>query len=143
MEGETLDSISMWHVLEHVYPLDERLKIFHRILKEEGMLFVAVPNMLSHDAQKYGRFWAAWDVPRHIHHFSPSSIKQLFENSGFEFIRSKPMLLDAFYISMLSEKYKHGHSNIFRAVTTGLHSNLKAHFGNRNYSSLIYIFKKS
>ena len=142
-EGETFHSISMWHVLEHVYPLEERLKTFHHILKEEGMLFVAVPNMLSFDAQKYGRYWAAWDVPRHVHHFSPSSIKQLFENSGFEYVNSKPLLLDAFYISMLSEKYKHGKSNVFQAGINGLRSNLKAYFGNRNYSSLIYIFKKS
>jgi hypothetical protein len=99
--------------------------------------------MLSFDAKKYDRYWAAWDVPRHVHHFSPSTIKQLFENAGFTFVKSKALILDAFYISMLSEKYKHGRSNLLRAGISGLQSNLKAFFGNHNYSSLIYIFKKS
>jgi 2-polyprenyl-3-methyl-5-hydroxy-6-metoxy-1,4-benzoquinol methylase len=139
----SLHVITLWHVLEHVYPLRERLNAFERMLADEGMLFVAVPNMLSYDAKKYGPHWAAWDVPRHVHHFSPRSIKRLLENQGFEFVESKALLLDAFYISMLSEKYAHGKSKNFHAMINGLKSNLKAFVGDHNYSSLIYIFKKS
>ena len=139
----SISAISMWHVLEHVYPLRERLHSFHEILDREGTLFVALPNMQSYDAQHYGRFWAAWDLPRHVHHFNPSTIKTLMHNSGFKFIAAKPMLLDAFYISMLSEKYKHGSTRNFLALAYGLKSNLNAFFKDYNYSSLIYIFKKS
>lgn len=141
--SSSINAISMWHVLEHVYPLKERLLQFHEILDREGTLFVALPNMKSYDARHYGRFWAAWDLPRHVHHFNPETIKTLMHNSGFKYIAAKPMLLDAFYISMLSEKYKHGTTKNLIALANGLKSNLNAFFKDNNYSSLIYIFKKS
>jgi 2-polyprenyl-3-methyl-5-hydroxy-6-metoxy-1,4-benzoquinol methylase len=139
----SLDAISLWHVLEHVYPLQERIMTFRKLLNEKGMLFVALPNMMSYDAKRYGRYWAAWDVPRHIHHFNPASIQLLMNDHGFELIKIKPMLLDAFYISMLSEKYKNQRSKNLIAAYFGIRSNIEAFFKDRNYSSLIYIFKKS
>lgn len=139
----SLNAISLWHVLEHIYPLSERIHIFHEKLHDDGTLFAAVPNMNSFDAKHYGQYWAAWDVPRHIYHFSPESIKTLMKYHGFDLISSRPMLLDSFYISMLSEKYKSGNSKMIRAGFTGLTSNIKAFFNQKNYSSLIYIFKKS
>ena len=141
--GSSLQAITLWHVLEHIYPIHERLKTFHRLLDKKGMLFVALPNMLASDAKRYGPHWAAWDVPRHIHHFSPETITKLMEGNGFVLVATLPMLLDAFYISMLSEKYKTGRSNFPLAMIRGLQSNLKAFFGHGHYSSLIYIFKKS
>ncbi len=139
----SLDAISLWHVLEHVYPIEERLAEFYQKLKPGGTLFVALPNMRSYDARKYDRYWAAYDVPRHIYHFSPESAIRLMGNFGFDHVASKPMLLDSFYISMLSEKYKSGSPKNIRAFFFGLWSNLNAFFGKGNYSSLIYIFKKS
>jgi len=139
----TLGAISLWHVLEHIYPLSERLSSFYEKLSPDGTLFVALPNMNSYDARHYGKYWAAFDVPRHIYHFSPETIKILMKDHGFDMIASRPMLLDAFYISMLSEKYKSGKSKIIQAGLTGLASNIQAFVKGRNYSSLIYIFKKS
>lgn len=139
----SLDSITLWHVLEHIYPLEERIHKFHELLSRSGTLFVALPNMKSWDAQKYGQHWAAWDVPRHIHHFSPSSVKLLFKRLNFELVKTRPMLLDAFYIAMLSEKYQKGRSANMSAVLSGIRSNCKAFWRDGNYSSLIYIFKKS
>jgi len=139
----SLNAISLWHVLEHVYPLSERLNTFRNLLSEKGMLFVALPNMKSLDARKYGPFWAAYDVPRHIYHFSPESIKSLMEKHGFKLHKTKPMILDAFYISMLSEKYQNNKSRNLIAAFTGIKSNCNAFLNDRNYSSLIYIFKKS
>jgi SAM-dependent methyltransferase len=143
IDNASLDAISLWHVMEHIYPLEDRLRTFHKILKVDGMLFVALPNKKSYDAKKYGEHWAAWDVPRHIYHFDPSSVETLLEKYGFEMVAVKPMTLDAFYISLLSEKYKTGSNKIFRAMISGLRSNFTAFFKNGNYSSLIYIFKKS
>ncbi|HSG67983.1 MAG TPA: class I SAM-dependent methyltransferase [Bacteroidales bacterium] len=139
----SLQAITLWHVLEHIYPLEERLESFSRLLDEKGTLFVAVPNMLSFDAKIYGEHWAAWDVPRHIYHFTPDSITRLMKQFGFELVKSKGMLLDAFYISLLSEKYKNGKSNFPKAMLNGVRSNVSAFLGKGHYSSLIYIFKKS
>lgn len=139
----SLDAISLWHVFEHVYPIEERLVSFHKLLSEKGILFVALPNMDSYDAKRYGKFWAAWDVPRHIYHFNPASIKTMMKNHGFELVTTKPMILDAFYISMLSEKYKNGSPRNFNALLHGIISNCSAFMKDKNYSSLIYIFKKS
>ncbi|MEN8226319.1 MAG: class I SAM-dependent methyltransferase [Bacteroidota bacterium] len=139
----SLGCISLWHVLEHVYPLEERLQQFYSKLQPGGTLIVAVPNMSSFDARKYKSHWAAYDVPRHIYHFTPETLLRLMERIGFAHIKTKPMRLDAFYISLLSEKYRHGHEKFISAFFTGLRSNFSACFGKGNYSSLIYIFKKS
>ncbi len=143
MTDESLDCITLWHVIEHIYPLEERLESFHSKLNADGTLIAALPNMNAYDAKKYGKHWAAYDVPRHIYHFTPDTIISLMQKHGFRHVKTKPMLLDSFYISLLSEKYKHGSNNFLSAVFFGLVSNLYALFGNRNYSSLIYIFKKS
>lgn len=143
IDAGSLDAITLWHVLEHIYLIHERLTSFAEKLKDDGILIAAVPNMKSLDARNYGRYWAAWDVPRHIHHFDRESIEFLFKAHGFHLISVRPMLLDAFYISMLSEKYKSGSSNILKAFFKGLQSNTSAFLNTGNYSSLIYIFKKS
>ena len=143
INDESLGCISMWHVLEHVYPLEERLKQLHKKLKAGGTIIVALPNMNSFDARKYQQYWAAYDVPRHIHHFSPDTILHLMKRMGFLHVKTMPMIFDAFYISLLSEKYRHGREKFIRAFFTGLQSNISAFLGKRNYSSLIYIFKKS
>lgn len=140
--GGSLDAITLWHVLEHVYPLENRLDLFYKILKPEGSLFLGLPNINSWDAKKYKSFWAAWDVPRHIHHFNKDTIKQLVEKSGFKLVAVKPMYLDAIYISMLSEKYKHGTEKNLNGIINGFRSNMYACTHQKNYSSLIYIFKK-
>jgi 2-polyprenyl-3-methyl-5-hydroxy-6-metoxy-1,4-benzoquinol methylase len=133
--------ISMWHVLEHVYHLNDRIKQISRLLKQDGYLIVAVPNRTSYDAKVYQQHWAAYDVPRHLYHFSPNDIENVFSKHGFELVKTLPMKFDSFYVSMLSEKYKSGKNNFIAAFFTGLKSNLKA--GNKNqYSSQIYILKK-
>ncbi len=137
---EKFDVITMWHVLEHVPFLQQRIKELHRLLNDNGVLFIAVPNCESYDAAYYGKYWAAYDVPRHLYHFTKKDIKALAEKNQLELLKTLPMKLDSFYVSMLSEKYKTGKINYPKAFWIGLHSNLKA--GNNNYSSLIYVLKK-
>ena len=134
------DAITLWHVLEHVTDVLETLAFFKQKLKPNGVLIIAVPNHVSYDAQYYKEYWAAYDVPRHLHHFELKSMKSLLENAGFQLLETKPMKFDSFYVSMLSEKYKTGSVNLVRAFLTGLKSNLKAK-DNSSYSSTIYIFK--
>ena len=129
--------ITMWHVLEHVPNLEEYLNTLQRLLKVGGILMVAVPNFKSYDAAYYGKFWAAYDVPRHLWHFSQSAIEQIFTPLGFVLEQKHPMYFDSYYVSLLSEKIKTGKMNYIKAFLVGLKSNVKAH-KTTEYSSIIY-----
>jgi 2-polyprenyl-3-methyl-5-hydroxy-6-metoxy-1,4-benzoquinol methylase len=135
---ETFDVVSMWHVLEHVYDLQVDLEKIVSLVNRNGVLIIAVPNYTSFDAQYYKEFWAAYDVPRHLYHFSPKSIIPLVESKGLKFEKMLPMKFDSYYVSMLSEKYKGG--SILKAMRIGFLSNQKAKEGLS--SSQIYIFRK-
>jgi len=134
--------ITMWHVLEHVYHLNDRIAEIYRILKDDGYVIIAVPNHTSYDAKHYKEFWAAYDLPRHLYHFSPNTIEKLFQKHHFTLHKTIPMKFDSFYVSMLSEKYKTGKSNLMKAFWIGLKSNLKAN-NSSTFSSQIYIFRKT
>jgi 2-polyprenyl-3-methyl-5-hydroxy-6-metoxy-1,4-benzoquinol methylase len=140
--NETYSIITMWHVLEHVHDLNTRLKEIQKLLKPGGFAIIAVPNYKSADARKYGRLWAAYDVPRHLYHFSEDTIKSLFLKHRLSFVKSIPMKMDAFYVSMLSEKYKKSFLQYPKAFLSGLTSNLSAGANPEKYSSVIYIFRK-
>jgi len=140
---KTFDAITLWHVLEHVHALHETLDAFKSILKKNGILVIAVPNHTSWDAQHYQQFWAAYDVPRHLHHFTPQSMHQLLTEKGFFKIAMRPMWFDSFYVSMLSEKYKSGSINLFPAILNGIISNFLALFQPGKCSSQIYIYRQN
>jgi 2-polyprenyl-3-methyl-5-hydroxy-6-metoxy-1,4-benzoquinol methylase len=140
--GDTeFDIITLWHVLEHVEDLEEYIQKLKKLLSESGKLIIAVPNYKSYDANYYKSFWAAYDVPRHLWHFSQKGIEKLFSEFGFILENTKPMKFDCYYVSLLSEKYKTGKMNPFKGFYRGFLSNLKAK-RNSEYSSLIYVFKK-
>jgi 2-polyprenyl-3-methyl-5-hydroxy-6-metoxy-1,4-benzoquinol methylase len=134
-------AISMWHVLEHVGELEQSCRQIVELLDSKGTLVVAVPNCEAYDAEYYQEYWAAYDVPRHLYHFTPQSMERLWKGFGLRIKAILPMKLDAYYVSMLSEKYKSGSTNMAKASWVGLQSNLKARKDN-NYSSLIYIISK-
>ena len=135
------DVITLWHVLEHLPNLDEQISKLVGLLSDSGTLIVAVPNFKSYDAGYYKQFWAAFDVPRHLWHFSRNSVQRIFEKHGMKVVKVKPMIFDAFYVSLLSEKYKTGRQNFVKAIWSGFKSNLFA-FRSKEYSSLIYIIKR-
>ncbi|WP_304290712.1 class I SAM-dependent methyltransferase [Capnocytophaga leadbetteri] len=136
----SFDVITLWHVLEHIPDTVQEIKILKNLLKDNGLLVIAVPNYRSWDAKHYQQYWAAFDVPRHLWHFSKESIKQLFAAEGFELIATYPMLFDAFYVSMLSEQYKTGKKSFLKGIYSGLRSN---YYGYRKgeYSSHIYLLR--
>ncbi|MGI0106047.1 class I SAM-dependent methyltransferase [Salinimicrobium sp. WS361] len=138
----SFDVITLWHVLEHVPNLEEQIEELYRLLKPDGLLVIAVPNFKSDDAQKYKEHWAAYDVPRHLYHFSPSAIEKIFNSSGFLLTSQKGLFFDSFYVSLLSEKYASGASNMLKAVWKGAISNFKAK-SSGNYSSVAYFFRKN
>ncbi len=140
--SDSYDAVTMWHVLEHVHDLHGYIEQVKKILKRDGKLLVAVPNYTSADAAQYQQFWAAYDVPRHLYHFSPASITLLMKQHGLQVIATKPMWFDSFYVSMLSEEYRNGKGNVIGAFLNGLVSNIKTLFDNKRCSSVIYVIKK-
>jgi 2-polyprenyl-3-methyl-5-hydroxy-6-metoxy-1,4-benzoquinol methylase len=142
VENQSVDVVTMWHVLEHVPDVEQHIAELKRILKPDGIVVVAVPNFKSYDAGYYGSYWAAYDVPRHLWHFSKTAIRKLFAVQGMEVIKIAPMKFDSFYVSLLSEKYKTGRMNFFKGFLIGMRSNNKAR-RNFEYSSHIYIIKNS
>lgn len=142
LENHSFDIITMWHVLEHVPNLEEQITELKRLIKPNGTIIIAVPNFKSFDAKHYGQFWAAFDVPIHLWHFSKTAIQKLFAKEKLELIKVLPMKFDSFYVSLLSEKYKTGKMNFIKAFFIGLKSNLKA-TRNSEYSSHIYVIKNA
>ena len=133
------DTVTMWHVLEHVYHLKDQLAKIKKLIKPQGLFIIAVPNYKSFDGQYYRSNWAGYDVPRHLYHFEEKTIQSLLDQFGFELKEVKPMKFDAYYVSMLSEKQKGG--PVFKAFFKGLKSNKNANANISPYSSQIYVFK--
>jgi len=142
LKDESFDAITLWHVLEHVHNLHNYINKFYSLLKEDGVLIIAVPNYTSYDANEYESAWAAYDVPRHLYHFSPKSMKTLLGKHKFKLKKYKPMWFDSYYISLLSEKYLTGKSNPLKAFISGTISNLHTLKSKQKSSSIIYIAQK-
>lgn len=135
--------ITLWHVLEHVPDLNEKIAQLKGKLEKDGIMFIAVPNHQSYDARTYKERWAGYDVPRHLWHFREATMNQLLNKHGLALEKIIPMKLDAFYVSMLSEKHSRGGSSaggFIQGFLNGLRSNYLAK--PNEYSSLIYLVRK-
>lgn len=141
LQSGTFHVITLWHVLEHLQNLNEMWEQLRRQLTSDGHLVVAVPNCQSSDAGYYGNTWAAYDVPRHLWHFSPDTMRQFAEKHGFRLIRTLPMPFDAFYVSILSEKYRQTALPFIKGMCSGLRAWLRACRQPDKSSSLIYVFR--
>ena len=140
LESNSFDVITMWHVLEHVPDVEHQVAELKRLLQPSGTIIIAVPNFKSYDAQYYKEFWAAYDVPRHLWHFSKTAIEKLFDKQNMNLEDIKPMWFDSFYVSLLSEKYKSGKMNFISGFFIGLISNVSGLF-KKEFSSHIYVLK--
>lgn len=138
--SNSYDVITLWHVLEHIHELDAVISWLKNHLAENGRLVIAVPNPDSFDAQYFKEHWAAYDVPRHLYHFTKSSLTELATKHSFCVESIQPMKLDSFYVSLLSNQYKHSGFKPFDSFIKGFKSNTYAK-KDMNYSSLIYVLK--
>jgi 2-polyprenyl-3-methyl-5-hydroxy-6-metoxy-1,4-benzoquinol methylase len=145
LNSEAVDIITLWHVLEHVHNLNETVQKLKNLLTQTGYFIIAVPNPKSHDCINYKNHWAGFDVPRHLWHFTQESMNSFLNKNGLNVVAIKPMKLDSFYVSLLSEGYKNAEQPKFitamKAIIEGLISNLSARKTNE-YSSLIYIARR-
>jgi len=136
----SFDIITLWHVLEHIPNIDAQLLELKRLCKPNGHIVVAIPNYKSYDAKYYKEFWAGYDAPRHLWHFSKTAIEKLFSEKQIVLQKTYPMWFDSFYVSLLSEKYKNGKMNFFKSFLIGFISNLNGVL-KKEFSSHIYVFK--
>jgi SAM-dependent methyltransferase len=140
---DSFDAITLWHVLEHVHELHPYIESLKTVIRRNGRIFIAVPNYTSYDARVYKEMWAAYDVPRHLYHFSPDAMARLLTPHGLQLQLTQPMWYDSIYISMLSEKYRHnGRGNAIKAAMVGLYSNVRAFVDKVQCSSLIYVISR-
>lgn len=137
----SFSAITLWHVLEHIHRLHEYIEQMRKLLAENGVIFIAVPNYTSWDARKYGKYWAGYDVPRHLYHFSPQSMELLMQKHNLQVVKLLPMWFDSFYVDILSSKYKRGHIQYLPAGLHGLISNINALGRRKECCSLIYVIK--
>lgn len=138
----TFDVITMWHVLEHVDDLKWQVEQLRRLIKPNGRVVIAVPNYKSYDGQFYKELWAAYDVPRHLNHFSKQTITKIFKTKGLELNKTEKLVWDAYYISYMSEQYKHHKFPLVQGAFRGLLSNCKARRSGE-WSSMVYVFEKN
>lgn len=142
LDEKSFDVITMWHVLEHVEKLDDTVTTLHKILKPDGVALIALPNKESFDARHYKGDWAAYDVPRHLWHFSIPDFTRLADKHGFVVTQVKPMYFDGFYISMLSEQNKGTALGALIGLIKGGFFFIGNLFNKKKSSSVIYILKK-
>jgi 2-polyprenyl-3-methyl-5-hydroxy-6-metoxy-1,4-benzoquinol methylase len=141
LEEGSFDCITLWHVLEHLHDLNESVEQYYKLLKPEGVLIIAVPNHECFEAKIYEKYWAGWDIPIHLWHFSIQSMKKLMSKHNFSVSAIKGMPFDPFYISLISEKYRKGNS--IRGLFMGFLAMLAGLISKPKSSSLIYIIRKS
>ena len=140
--GQQFDVITLWHVLEHLPDLTATITKIKTLLKENGKLIIAVPNYLSKESSIFEEFWAAYDVPRHLYHFTPKTLSILAEKNGLKIASTHPMWLDSFYISLLSNQHKYNRNKYINSFLIGLLSNTYA-IKNNNFSSIVYKIESS
>ena len=139
---ESFDVITMWHVLEHVDDLKWKIEQLRRLIKPNGRIVIAVPNYKSYDGQFYKELWAAYDVPRHLNHFNKQTITKIFKTKELNLKKTEKLIWDAYYISFMSEQYKHHKFPLVQGAFRGLLSNCKARCSGE-WSSMVYVFERN
>ena len=135
---KSFDLVTLWHVLEHVPDLHGRMNDILRLIKKDGILIIAVPNLNAPDFSFYKEKWAALDVPRHLYHFTEATMQTLLNQFGFEVLNTFPLKMDAYYVSLLSERYRKNKIPYLKAALNGYRSNRAARKSN-NYSSMVFV----
>ena len=86
---ESMDVITCFDVLEHVYEPRQLIQKVVEWLKPGGIFYVLVPNIDSAEARLFGTYWYGLELPRHISHFSPASLSYMAKTVGLEEVSLK------------------------------------------------------
>ena len=118
---ERFDCITMWHSLEHMRDIKSTLFSIAGLLAPQGRLIIAVPNNGSLQAKLFGPRWLHLDVPRHLYHFDPGSLRFSLEKAGFRICRALHHEIE-YNLSGWSQSamnYLNPKPNVFLDVVTG------------------------
>jgi SAM-dependent methyltransferase len=110
---ESFDVITCFDVLEHLY---EPRRVMARVgesLKPGGILYVLVPNVESAEARVFGSYWHGLELPRHLFHYSPASLKFLAESAGL-----REVSLETRRNPAVGTSLRYVWDDVFRAVGT-------------------------
>ena len=135
------DVITLWHSLEHLHELEQYLNTISLSLNANGVIVIAVPNYKSFDAEYFKQNWAAYDVPRHLYHFSFDAMVILMRKYKFKLIQSAQLPFDSFYVSLLSETSVRLRRNVVKAMLVGWKSYWQGRRDSKKGSSILFILK--
>jgi 2-polyprenyl-3-methyl-5-hydroxy-6-metoxy-1,4-benzoquinol methylase len=84
LQPASFDVVTMWHSIEHVHAPLEILREAYQLLVPGGKLIVACPNIDSWAFRVFGQNWFGLDVPRHLTHFTPTTMNTMLLAAGFQ-----------------------------------------------------------
>jgi len=135
--------VTFWHVLEHIYNVDEVMSRLHELLLPEGKLIVALPNHNCFEAKVYSKYWNGYDVPRHLWHWDMESFTRFVEKHNYKIVETKLLPLDPFYNCLISESYRKSLLGYLMFPLFGSWSLLKGWLNHAKASSIIYVLQKA
>jgi SAM-dependent methyltransferase len=94
----SFDVVTLWYVLEHLRSPMQALRKVYQLLRPGGFLVFAIPNYESLGRRTFGRFWSAWDLPRHLHVFPRPVLQRMLHDSGFEAVAHRTFLITYFVL---------------------------------------------
>jgi SAM-dependent methyltransferase len=104
---QSFDLVFMSHSLEHLPSPVDALRRVHRLLKDDGLLAVSVPNVNSLEFKLFGRWWFPLDPPRHFYHFEKSSLSEIMAQAGFQLYRFRTGVSAIYLMASLDRVWKH------------------------------------
>uniref|UniRef100_Q3ASX4 Class I SAM-dependent methyltransferase n=1 Tax=Chlorobium chlorochromatii (strain CaD3) TaxID=340177 RepID=Q3ASX4_CHLCH len=143
------DTIILWHTLEHIHRVNETLAMLRERLTVNGIMVIALPNPLSYSARHYREAWIAWDAPRHLYHFTPTTLAALLKKHKLHIVKQQPYLPDTLFNTLYSEQLQRQHNNApstplpfanaLAQVTTAIKISTKELREPNNTSGIMYV----
>ena len=120
-----------------MHNVDQVFETINKHLEKNGMLYIAVPNFSANE-RKYMRYnWPAYDIPRHLYHFTPDTIKRLLKKQNFEIVKYYSMFQDTFFNVLVSKD-----NNFLKKIYILLKSLIIICFNKEKSSSILYVCKR-